>query len=121
MKQAKCIVNKHFKIADIDERIYGSFIEHMGRAIYTGIYEPEHESADEQGFRKYVIQAVSELNVPIVRYPGGTSSLGMTGRMALAQKKSVPLDWIMLGCRSKTISLVLMNLPIGQVKRIHKV
>ncbi len=71
MKKASCIVNKNFKIADIDERIYGSFIEHMGRAVYTGIYQPDHETADEQGFRQDVIDAVKELNVPIVRYPGG--------------------------------------------------
>ena len=41
MKKANCLINKQYKIAEIDERIYGSFIEHMGRAVYTGIYEPE--------------------------------------------------------------------------------
>lgn len=58
-------------IADIDNRIYGSFIEHFGRAVYTGIYEPEHETADSQGFRQDVLALVNELNIPIIRYPGG--------------------------------------------------
>ena len=55
----------------IDPRLYGSFIEHLGRAVYTGLYEPGHPTADAQGFRGDVIDLVRELNVPIVRYPGG--------------------------------------------------
>lgn len=70
-KKAKMIVDKDFKISEIDKRIYGSFIEHLGRAVYGGIYQPDHTSADEQGFRKDVMQLVKELNVPIIRYPGG--------------------------------------------------
>lgn len=71
MKSAKINVNKSNKISDIDNRIYGSFIEHLGRAVYTGIYQPNHELANEDGFRKDVIDLVKDLNVPIVRYPGG--------------------------------------------------
>ncbi|GAA5415987.1 intracellular exo-alpha-(1-_5)-L-arabinofuranosidase [Paraliobacillus ryukyuensis] len=69
--KAKMTVDKDFKIAEVDKRIYGSFIEHLGRAVYGGIYEPDHETADEQGFREDVIKLVKELQVPIVRYPGG--------------------------------------------------
>ncbi|WP_062046629.1 alpha-N-arabinofuranosidase [Bacillus sp. JCM 19034] len=71
MKKAKMVVDKEFKIAEIDQRIYGSFIEHLGRAVYGGIYEPNHPNADEHGFRQDVIDLVKELQVPIVRYPGG--------------------------------------------------
>ena len=71
MKKAKMIVDKAFKVAPVDKRIYGSFIEHLGRAVYGGIYQPGHPSADENGFRKDVIELVRELNVPIIRYPGG--------------------------------------------------
>ena len=71
MAKAKMIVDREFKIAEIDKRIYGSFIEHLGRAVYTGIYQPGHPAADEEGFRKDVIELVRELGVPIVRYPGG--------------------------------------------------
>jgi alpha-N-arabinofuranosidase len=70
-KKAKMVVDKDFKIAEIDKRIYGSFIEHLGRAVYGGIYQPRHLSADEQGFRKDVMELVKELDVPIIRYPGG--------------------------------------------------
>ncbi|MBM7570686.1 alpha-N-arabinofuranosidase [Aquibacillus albus] len=69
--KAKMILDKNYEIAKVDERIYGSFIEHLGRAVYGGIYEPDHPQADEQGFRKDVIELVKELQVPIVRYPGG--------------------------------------------------
>ena len=65
------IVEKDFRIAKIDDRLYGSFIEHLGRAVYTGIYQPGHPAADEDGFRKDVLELVKELNVPIIRYPGG--------------------------------------------------
>ena len=71
MKKAKMIVDKAFKVGDVDKRIYGSFIEHLGRAVYTGIYQPEHETADENGFRKDVLKLVKDIDVPIVRYPGG--------------------------------------------------
>ncbi len=69
--KAKILVNKNFRIGEIDRRIYGSFIEHLGRAVYGGIYEPDNENADECGFRKDVIKLVKELSVPAVRYPGG--------------------------------------------------
>lgn len=55
----------------IDDRIYGSFVEHMGRVVYTGIYEPSHKTADENGFRSDVLQKVRQMGVTAVRYPGG--------------------------------------------------
>ncbi len=70
-KYAKMVVDKDFRIAEIDKRMYGSFIEHLGRAVYEGIYQPDHPSADKDGFRKDVMELVKELNVPIIRYPGG--------------------------------------------------
>lgn len=69
--KAKMIVDKAFRIAEVDKRIYGSFIEHLGRAVYGGIYDPSHASADESGFRNDVKQLIQELQVPIIRYPGG--------------------------------------------------
>lgn len=70
-RKAKMMIDKSFRIARIDDRIYGSFIEHLGRAVYDGIYQPGHPLSNEDGFRKDVIDLVKELNVPIVRYPGG--------------------------------------------------
>lgn len=70
-KFARITLDKDFQISRIDKRIYGSFIEHLGRAVYGGIYQPGHAAADEEGFRKDVIDLVKEIGVPIVRYPGG--------------------------------------------------
>ncbi len=69
--KARIAVHKDFKVATIDNRIYGAFLEHLGRAVYGGIYEPGHETADEDGFRGDVLELVRGLNAPVVRYPGG--------------------------------------------------
>nr|WP_321463210.1 alpha-N-arabinofuranosidase [uncultured Cohaesibacter sp.] len=69
--RASVTAHKDFIVAKIDPRLYGSFIEHLGRAVYSGIYEPGHASADDQGFRQDVLDLVRELDVPVVRYPGG--------------------------------------------------
>ena len=71
MKKSKMTIAKEFKIGEVDKRLFGSFIEHLGRAVYGGIYETNHPSADENGFRSDVIDLIKKLNVPIVRYPGG--------------------------------------------------
>ena len=69
--RARVTAHKDYIISKIDPRLYGSFVEHLGRAVYTGIYEPDHPTADEDGFRQDVIDLVRELDVPVVRYPGG--------------------------------------------------
>ncbi|MBX3071622.1 MAG: alpha-N-arabinofuranosidase [Thermomicrobiales bacterium] len=68
---ATITIDPAFEIGQIDPRIYGSFIEHLGRAVYGGIYEPGHPDADEHGCRSDVLAIVRELDVPVVRYPGG--------------------------------------------------
>lgn len=86
--QAKMIVDKDFTISPIDKRVFGSFIEHLGRAVYGGIYEPGHQAADENGFRKDVLGLVKELNVPIVRYPGGNFVSGYDWKDGIGPKES---------------------------------
>lgn len=71
MQSAKVILDKDFQIGAVDPRLYGGFLEHLGRAIYGGIYEPGHATADDMGFRQDVLELVRELRVPIIRYPGG--------------------------------------------------
>ncbi len=71
MKKASLPLSKSFRIGEIDKRVYGSFIEHLGRAVYGGIYEPGHPLADADGFRTDVLEEVKKLGVPVVRYPGG--------------------------------------------------
>ncbi|KAH7084545.1 glycoside hydrolase superfamily [Paraphoma chrysanthemicola] len=65
------IINPSHTIAKVNDNIYGGFTEHMGRCIYGGIYDPGNPLSDENGFRKDVIDAFKDLNVPVVRYPGG--------------------------------------------------
>jgi alpha-L-arabinofuranosidase len=64
-------IDPAFRVAEVDPRLYGSFVEHMGRCVYTGIYEPGHPAADAAGFRGDVADLVRELDVPVLRYPGG--------------------------------------------------
>ena len=71
MADARVELDPANPLAAVDERMFGSFVEHMGRAIYGGIYEPGHPTSDAAGWRHDVIDLVRELGVTIVRYPGG--------------------------------------------------
>lgn len=71
MTNARMVLDAAFAVAPVNRRLFGSFVEHMGRCVYTGIYEPGHPLADESGFRKDVLGMVNELGVSTVRYPGG--------------------------------------------------
>ena len=90
MKQAKVIIDKDFQVSRIDRRIYGSFIEHLGRAVYEGIYQPDSPFADEQGFREDTLELVKELNVPVVRYPGGNFVSGYKWEDGIGPKENRP-------------------------------
>lgn len=69
--EAKVTAHRDYTISKIDDRIYSAFLEHLGRAVYSGIHEPEHPTADKDGMRTDVAQLVRDLNIPFVRYPGG--------------------------------------------------
>lgn len=90
MKKAKLTLASEFKIGKTDSRIYGSFLEHLGRAIYGGIYEPGHPAADENGYRTDVINLIKELNVSVVRYPGGNFVSGYDWTDGIGPKENRP-------------------------------
>ncbi|MCZ8511088.1 alpha-N-arabinofuranosidase [Paenibacillus filicis] len=96
-ERATMIIDKDFRIGEVDPRLYGSFIEHLGRAVYGGIYEPEHPEADEQGFRTDVLELIRGLQVPIVRYPGGNFVSGYDWKDGIGpkdqRKKRLELAW----------------------------
>lgn len=71
MGRATVRLDPAFTVGPVRPRMFGSFVEHMGRCVYTGIYEPGHPAADELGFRTDVAELVRELGVTVVRYPGG--------------------------------------------------
>ncbi len=64
-------LHSDFHVGEVDTRIFSGFLEHMGRAVYEGIYDPASPLSDENGFRKDVIEAIKRLKMPLVRYPGG--------------------------------------------------
>ncbi|MFN3538225.1 MAG: alpha-N-arabinofuranosidase, partial [Brevundimonas sp.] len=71
MLSSKIIADRDFVISPLDRRVFGTFVEHMGRCVYGGIYEPGHKTADADGFRGDVLELTRELGPTIVRYPGG--------------------------------------------------
>lgn len=71
MKQATLAIDPASRLADTDRRLFGSFVEHMGRCVYGGIHDPDHRRADEAGQRADVAELARELGVTVVRYPGG--------------------------------------------------
>jgi alpha-L-arabinofuranosidase len=71
LSTASLTIDPAFTVAPVSRRTFGTFVEHLGRCVYTGIYEPDHATADEDGFRKDVLELTRELGVSLVRYPGG--------------------------------------------------
>lgn len=71
MFEASLKLHPAFEIGRVDRRLFGGFVEHLGRHIYDGIYEPGHPTAGPDGFRRDVVELVRELGISTVRYPGG--------------------------------------------------
>lgn len=90
MKKSRLHIDRYFTAGEVDKRIYGSFIEHLGRAVYEGIYQPGSPFADEQGMRKDVIALIQQLNVPVVRYPGGNFVSGYHWEDGVGPKSGRP-------------------------------
>jgi alpha-N-arabinofuranosidase len=88
--QARIKIDIERQIGEIDKMIYGNFVEHLGRCIYGGLYEPGSTLSDSNGFRKDVIKATRELNVPIVRWPGGNFVSGYNWEDGIGPKEKRP-------------------------------
>ena len=71
MPQARVVLDPAFTVGPVRQRTFGAFVEHLGRCVYTGIYQPGHAAADEDGFRGDVLELVKELGATTIRYPGG--------------------------------------------------
>ncbi len=76
MKQTTVEVHPRFSIGEVSPLVFGGFLEHMGRCVYEGVYEPSSAHADDEGFREDVLTALRELQMTIVRYPGGNFASG---------------------------------------------
>ena len=89
--KASMTINRELVAGAVDNRLFGSFVEHLGRCVYTGLYEPGHASADEAGLRTDVLALVRELNVPIVRYPGGNYVSGYRWEDSVGPREKRPV------------------------------
>ena len=96
-RSAHMVISRRDVKCKVDPRLYGSFVEHMGRCVYTGIYEPGHPRADEDGFRKDVLDLVRPLEIPIYRYPGGAYASSYYWEDSVGpisqRKRRVELSW----------------------------
>ncbi|MFN3949800.1 alpha-N-arabinofuranosidase [Microbacterium sp.] len=90
MTAARITVDPRFPIGAVRRRLFGGFVEHLGRHVYDGIYEPGHPAADEQGFRRDVLELVRELGVSLIRYPGGNFVSGFRWEDSVGPRERRP-------------------------------
>ena len=76
MLKAKMSIDRAYQISPVCEHLYDAFVEHLGRDVYGGVYDPESPVADDMGFRKDLLEMVREVRIPQVRYPGGNFASG---------------------------------------------
>lgn len=91
----RIFIDKSAAIATIENEVFGSFVEHLGRCVYNGIYEKDHPLADEKGFRTDVMNIIKDLEVPILRYPGGNFISGYDWKDTIGpnRREVVDLAW----------------------------
>jgi alpha-N-arabinofuranosidase len=87
---ATLIFDKDYVISRVDERLFGSFVEHLGRSVYGGIYDPGNSKSDKNGFRLDVIDLVKKLNIGVVRYPGGNFVSGFNWEDSIGPRDQRP-------------------------------
>jgi len=87
---ARALIQQRAVRTDVDRRVLGAFLEHLGRAVYTGVYQPGSPLADANGFRSDVVREIKELAVPIIRYPGGNFVSGYNWLDGVGPKKQRP-------------------------------
>jgi len=96
--RASVILSRDAVIGETDPRLFGAFVEHVGRCVYGGLYEPGHPSADERGFRRDVLELVRELQPTVARYPGGNFVSGYNWEDGVGPREHRPrrldLAWL---------------------------
>jgi alpha-N-arabinofuranosidase len=90
MQPTTLTLHSGFQIDTVDPRIFGGFLEHMGRAVYQGVYEPTSAHADDEGLRTDVLGALKRLAMPVVRYPGGNFVSGYHWENGVGPRESRP-------------------------------
>jgi alpha-L-arabinofuranosidase len=87
---SRIFIDSRRTVAPLDRSLFGSFLEHLGRAIHEGIYDPGSKLSDSNGFRKDVMEEVKKLGVPIIRYPGGNFVSGYNWLDGVGPKQDRP-------------------------------
>lgn len=90
MVTARLAIDPQATIGPVNPRLFGSFVEHLGRCVYDGLYEPGHPTADVEGFRGDVIELVKELGVSAIRYPGGNFVSGFRWEDSVGPREERP-------------------------------
>lgn len=90
MKQTTLHLHPEFTVDQVDPRVFGGFLEHLGRAVYEGVYHPECEHADERGFRWDVLNALKRLKFTAMRYPGGNFVSGYNWMDGVGPRENRP-------------------------------
>ncbi|MEK4248798.1 alpha-L-arabinofuranosidase C-terminal domain-containing protein [Paenibacillus sp. FSL W7-1287] len=100
MKKANVTVHPEYRIGSVDKRLFGAFLEPIGSWVYGGIYNPKHPTADEMGFRRDIIDAVKELDLPALRFPGGNWVSGWDWKNSIGpleeRKAQLDLAWFQI-------------------------
>src|ERR1700709_833915 len=91
MRKVSVLLQPHAVIGDTDPRLFGAFVEHLGRCVYGGIYEPGHATAHANGFRRDVLALTRELGTTIIRYPGGNFVSGYVWEDGVGPKDERPV------------------------------
>ena len=132
--KATAWLHREFITGESDGSLFGGFIEHMGHAVYGGIYEPGHPAADEEGFRTDVLKLIRDLQMPFIRYPGGNFVSAYDWRTGVGPRlerkphqdpvwntvetNDFALDEFMRWCRkAETAPMLVMNLGTGTPDR----
>lgn len=133
MLSARAYVHRRYEVGEVDRRLFGGFVEHIGRCVYTGVYEPGHPCADEEGFRRDVAELVRGLDMPVTRYPGGNFVSGYDWKDTVGPRSGRPvradyawsalepnqfgLDEFVRWCRvAGTSPMLAVNLGTGTAK-----
>src|SRR6266568_8340133 len=90
MVSARLTIDPQFAVGPVNPRLFGSFVEHLGRCVYDGIYDPGNKLSDAKGYRKDVAEEIRHMAVPIVRYPGGNFVSGYHWIDGVGPKKDRP-------------------------------
>ena len=90
MNSTTLYLHSRFHAGAVDPRIFGGFLEHIGRAVYEGVYQPDSRHADEDGFRSDVLAALSALKMTAMRYPGGNFASGYHWKDGIGPRRNRP-------------------------------